>query len=140
LFSEKKPIFNLQMEILITAGVEVQVETVFQPEQSNEITGIFLFAYHINLHNHNNYTVQLLSRKWKITDSTSDTRFVEGDGVIGRQPILYPGDSYQYVSGCDLTSPIGKMEGTYTFENKSSGERFEVIIPAFKLIAPIILN
>jgi ApaG protein len=128
------------MEILITAGVEVQVETVFQPEQSNEINGIFLFAYHINLFNHNNFTVQLLSRKWKITDSTSDTRFVEGEGVIGRQPILYPGDSYQYVSGCDLTSPIGKMEGTYIFENKASGEKFEVSIPAFKLIAPVILN
>jgi ApaG protein len=128
------------METLITAGVEVQVETVFQPEQSNELNGVFLFAYHINLLNHNNFTVQLISRKWKITDSASDVRFVEGDGVIGRQPVLYPGDTYQYVSGCDLTSPIGKMEGTYIFENKVSGEKFEVSIPAFKLIAPVILN
>ncbi|MES2619789.1 MAG: Co2+/Mg2+ efflux protein ApaG [Bacteroidota bacterium] len=128
------------METLITAGVEVQVDTVFQPEQSNEMSGVFLFAYHITLLNHNNFTVQLISRKWKITDSTFDVRHVEGEGVIGRQPVLYPGDSYQYVSACDLASPVGKMEGTYIFENKESGKKFEVQIPSFKLIAPVILN
>ena len=128
------------METLITSGVEVQVETVFQPEHSNIAHSRFLFAYHITLVNHNSFTVQLLSRKWKITDSTFDVRHVEGEGVVGRQPVLYPGDSHQYVSGCDLSSPIGKMEGVYIFENKKSGKKFEVQIPAFKLIAPVILN
>ena len=128
------------METLITAGVEVQVETVFQPDQSNIALEQFMFAYHITLFNHNTFTVQLISRKWKITDSSFDIRFVEGDGVVGRQPVLYPGDSHQYVSGCDLSSPIGKMEGIYIFENKATGKKFDVQIPAFKLIAPVILN
>ena len=128
------------MGTLTTAGVEVQVETVFQPEQSNEMRGEFFFAYHITLVNHNSFTVQLISRKWKITDSNFDVRFVEGDGVVGRQPVLYPGDTYQYVSGCDLSSPVGKMEGTYIFENKATGSKFDVQIPEFKLIAPTILN
>lgn len=128
------------MEILITSGVEVQVETVYQQEHSDPIRNDYLFAYHITLFNHNNFTVQLLSRKWKITDSNSDIRRVEGEGVIGRQPVLYPGDSFQYVSGCNLTTPIGKMEGIYIFENKDSMKKFEVKIPSFKLIAPIVLN
>lgn len=128
------------METLITSGVEVQVETFFQPGQSNLMNGQFLFAYRITISNHNNFTVQLLSRKWKITDSTFDVRIVEGDGVVGRQPILYPADTYQYVSGCDLSSPIGKMEGIYIFQNKVTGSKFEVQVPEFKLIAPVILN
>ena len=128
------------METLITSGIEVQVETSFRSEQSDTSRGIFLFAYRITLFNHNNFTVQLLSRKWEITDSNFDVRHVEGEGVVGRQPILYPGDSYQYVSGCDLSSAIGKMEGIYIFENKATGKKFEVQIPSFKLIAPAILN
>lgn len=128
------------METLITSGVEVQVETVFQPEHSDNIRGEFLFAYHITIYNRNNFIVQLLSRKWKITDSNFDVKWVEGEGVVGRQPVLYPGDSHQYVSGCHLTTPIGKMEGIYIFEKKESGIKFDVQIPAFKLIAPVILN
>ena len=128
------------METLITSGVEVQVETIFQPEHSNILKSEFFFAYHINLCNHNGFTVQLISRKWKITDSNFDIRWVEGDGVVGRQPVLYAGDSFQYVSGCNLLTAIGKMEGIYIFENKESGKQFEVKIPAFKLVAPMILN
>ena len=128
------------METLITSGVEVQVETIFQPDHSNVIKSEFFFSYHITLFNHNNFTVQLLRRRWKISDSNFDIHHVEGDGVVGRQPVLYPGDSFQYVSGCNLASPIGKMEGVYVFENKLTRGEFEVTIPAFKLIAPIILN
>lgn len=128
------------METLITSGVEVQVETIFQPEHSNVLKSDFLFAYHITLFNHNNFTIQLLRRKWKISDSNFDVRWVEGDGVVGRQPVLYPGDSFQYVSGCNLLTAIGKMEGIYVFENKQERKEFEVKIPAFKLIAPVILN
>ena len=128
------------METLITSGVEVQVETIFQPEHSNILKSEFFFAYHITLFNHNNFTVQLLRRKWKISDSNFDVHWVEGDGVVGRQPVLYPGDSFQYVSGCNLLSAIGKMEGVYYFDNKQTQKEFEVQIPAFKLIAPVILN
>jgi len=128
------------MEILITSGVEVQVETIFQPGHSNALKNEFFFTYHITLFNHNHFTVQLLRRKWKITDSNFDIRHVEGDGVVGRQPVLYPGDSFQYVSGCNLQTLIGKMEGTYVFENKLTRTEFDVAIPAFKLVVPIVLN
>ena len=128
------------METLITSGVEVAVETFFQAEQSNVLSGTFIFSYHIEVSNHNNFTIQLLRRKWIITDSNFDVREVEGEGVVGRQPVLYAGDTYQYVSGCNLSSAIGKMEGTYIFQNKNTGEEFEVKIPVFKLVAPAILN
>lgn len=128
------------METLITAGVAVQVETIFQPTHSDVLRKEYLFTYHITLTNHNTFTVQLLSRKWKITDSNTDIRYVEGEGVVGRQPVLYAGDSFQYVSGCNLQTPIGKMEGVYIFQNKVTGVTFEVTIPAFKLVASMLLN
>ena len=128
------------METLITSGVEVQVETIFQPEHSNILKSEFFFAYHITLFNHNNFTIQLLRRKWKISDSNFDVRWVEGEGVVGRQPVLYPEDSFQYVSGCNLLSAIGKMEGIYIFDNKQTRKEFEVTIPSFTLVVPVILN
>lgn len=129
-----------RMETLITSGIEVQVETIFQPEHSDILRSEFFFNYHITIFNHNNFTVQLLRRKWQITDSNLGTRMVEGDGVVGRQPVLYPGDSFQYVSGCNLATGIGKMEGIYVFENKPLRKEFEVKIPAFKMVAPMLLN
>jgi ApaG protein len=128
------------MQPLITQGIEVNVETFFQPEHSNPRKGTFVFAYHISICNHNLFTVQLLRRKWTVVNSFGDVRKVEGEGVVGRQPVLYPGDSYQYVSGCDLTTPMGKMFGTYVFQNKITGQEFEVRIPVFKMEAPEILN
>jgi ApaG protein len=128
------------METLITAGVEVNVETFYQQGYSNPGHNDFMFAYHITIYNHNNFTVQLLRRRWEITNANGDTEVVEGDGVVGRQPVLYPGDSYQYVSGSNIQTPIGKMDGTYTFENKSNGKEFEVKIPVFKLVVPFVLN
>lgn len=128
------------METLITSGIEVQVETIFQPDHSSMLKNEFFFTYHITIFNHNNFTVQLVRRKWKISDAAFDVRLVEGDGVVGRQPVLYPGDSFQYVSGCNMLTPIGKMEGVYIFENKAEKKEFEVTIPAFKLVAPMVLN
>ncbi len=128
------------METLTTQGVEVQVEPFYQEEHSKPMSNEFVHAYRITIFNHNQFTIQLLRRKWLITDSNSDENVVEGDGVVGRQPVLYPGDSYQYVSGCNLTTPIGKMEGVYVFENKLNRREFEVKIPMFKLVAPLILN
>lgn len=128
------------MQTLITQGIEVNVETFYQPAQSNPHAGEFVFAYHISVSNHNLFTVQLLRRKWVINDAYMDTRVVEGEGVVGRQPILYPGDSYQYVSGCNLASPIGRMEGVYIFANKATGQEFEVKVPVFKMEATEILN
>lgn len=128
------------METLTTSGVEVKVETFYQQEHSRPLENEFVHAYRITLFNHNNFTVQLLRRRWEITDCNSDVNIVEGDGVVGRQPVLYPGDSYQYVSGCNLATPIGKMDGVYLFESKLTRTEFEVKIPVFNLVAPLILN
>ncbi len=128
------------MEALITAGVEVKVETYYQSGYSNPANNEFVHAYRITLFNHNDFAVQLLRRIWIISDSNADVRTVEGEGVVGRQPILYPNDSYSYVSGCNLATAIGKMEGLYIFENKHAGKEFEVKIPVFMLVAPSILN
>jgi ApaG protein len=128
------------MQTLITSGVEVKVETFYQEEYSKPGLNEFVYSYRITLFNHNSFTVQLLRRIWIISDANSDVKTVEGEGVVGRQPILYPGDSYQYVSGCTLPTPIGKMEGLYIFDNKVSGKEFEVKIPVFRLVSPVILN
>src|ERR1700722_20026616 len=128
------------MQTLITSGVEVKVETFYEEDYSKPMVNEFVYSYRITLFNHNSFAVQLLRRVWIITDANSDVRTVEGEGVVGRQPVLYSGDSYQYVSGCNLATPIGKMEGLYIFDNKASGKEFEVKIPVFRLVAPVILN
>jgi ApaG protein len=128
------------MSTLITQGVEVHVETMYQPGQSKPALGIYVFVYQITISNHNPFTVQLLRRRWEITDSNLDYNVVEGEGVVGRQPVLYAGDTHQYMSGCQLKTPIGKMEGTYIFDNKITGEEFTVEIPKFQLVATEILN
>ncbi len=128
------------METLTTQGVEVNVETFYQPEYSHPQGQEFVFAYHIGINNRNSFTIQLLRRKWIITDSERGVRVVEGEGVVGRQPVLYAGDTYQYVSGCNLATPIGKMEGVYVFQNKATMKEFEVKVPVFKMEAPQILN
>ena len=100
----------------------------------------YVYSYKITLNNHNSFAVQLLRRIWIISDANGDVRTVEGEGVVGRQPVLYAGDSYEYISGCNLNTPIGKMEGLYIFDNKVSGKEFEVKIPVFKLESPVLLN
>lgn len=128
------------METLITAGIEIRVETFYHYAESNPGNNEFIHSYRIVMSNHNPFTVQLLRRKWMISNSYREVKMVEGDGVMGRQPILYPGDSYEYVSGCSLQSPIGRMDGIYIFQNKKTGKEFEVKIPVFRLEAPEILN
>ena len=124
----------------ITLGIEVSVQTTYQEAHSVPDENMFVFAYKILIANHNEHTVQLLSRRWSITNAVGETDIVEGDGVVGRQPVLYRGDSYEYVSGCNLSTAFGCMRGTYYFENKATRKIFEVKIPAFNLEAPFVLN
>jgi len=128
------------MNSLITQGVEISVETFYQHEYSNPVQGEFMFAYRITLVNHNTYTVQLLSRHWEIFDSNGENRVVDGEGVIGQQPVLTTGESFQYVSGCNLKTEIGKMSGIYTMVNFDNMVEFHVAIPTFKLEAPFKAN
>lgn len=125
------------MSNAITSGVEITVETFYQPEYSNPVLREFMFAYRITIENHNPYTVQLLSRHWNIFDSIGEYREVEGDGVIGQQPVLTPGESFQYVSGCQLRSEMGTMHGIYDMINLSNQKQFTAEIPRFQLVSPL---
>ena len=95
----------------ISEGIEVSIETFFQKDYSNPLQNEFMFAYRITIENHNSFPVKLLRRYWEIHDSNSEHREVEGEGVVGVQPLIMPGKQYQYVSGCHLKSEMGKMHG-----------------------------
>ncbi|MEZ5014584.1 MAG: Co2+/Mg2+ efflux protein ApaG [Chitinophagales bacterium] len=122
----------------ITHGVKVSVETFFQPDHS--VNGAYVFAYRITIENKSANTVQLQRRHWFIFDAIGIWREVEGEGVVGETPVIEPGGKHQYVSGCNLTTPMGKMKGTYLMERKDDGVLFEVTIPEFQLHAPFLLN
>lgn len=124
----------------ISEGITISVETYYQPEYSNPVNSEFMFAYRITILNSNAYPVKLLRRHWHINDSNGSLREVEGEGVVGVQPQINSGESYQYISGCNLRSEIGKMYGTYLMENINSKKEFKVIIPAFDMCAPFKLN
>lgn len=120
----------------ISEGIEVSVETFYQQDYSNPLNHEFMFAYRITLENHNSFTVQLLKRHWFIFDSNGENREVEGEGVVGVQPILKAGEQFTYVSGCNLKTEMGKMQGHYELINQNTLQPFFVKIPAFELIAP----
>jgi len=124
----------------ITDGVKVSVETTYQPEYSNPANEHFMFAYKIQIENLSNYSIQLLRRQWTIFDSNGTKREVEGEGVVGLQPIIAPGQIHEYVSGCNLKTDIGTMQGTYQMARLVNDEIFDVQIPEFPLIAPFKLN
>lgn len=124
----------------ISEGVKISVETFYQPEYSNPINFEFMFAYRITIENNNNFPVKLLTRHWYIYEGTGTSREVQGDGVVGVQPEIEPGNSYQYVSGCNLKSELGKMSGSYLFENINNKKLFEVSIPSFEMQVPFKLN
>ena len=119
----------------ITREVKVSVETMYQGGTSPFHEQEHVFAYRISIMNLGDATVKLLRRHWYIVDSAVK-RDVEGEGVVGQQPVLEPGESHVYISACNLSSEMGKMYGTYLFERVVDGELFEVIIPEFKLIVP----
>ena len=119
----------------ITEGITVRVAVNFLPEQSHIEVGKWFWVYHIRIENGSDEAVQLLTRHWRITDARGMVNLVEGDGVVGEQPLLQPGQSHDYVSGCPLTTPMGTMEGHYTFVRRV-GEKFKVSIPFFPLAAP----
>jgi ApaG protein len=124
----------------ISEGVTISVETFYQPDHSNAETREYMFAYRITIENNNSFPVKLLRRHWFIFDSDSTHREVEGEGVIGIQPEINSGEKYQYISGCNLRSELGKMHGTYFMENLNNKKHFFVNIPAFEMTVPFKLN
>lgn len=128
------------METLTTAGVQISVRTYFRPDLSDMSDRSFFFNYVIEIENTNNFDIQLMTREWYIFDSLSDARYVSGEGVIGEQPLLKPGERFTYTSGCDLNSEIGMMKGFYTFRNLLDGELFQAFVPTFRLEQPGKMN
>jgi len=119
----------------VTREVRVTVEPIYLEDQSSPADDHYVWAYQIKIENDGVDTVQLINRHWRITDSLGRLQEVHGEGVVGEQPILRPGESFEYTSGTPLATPSGIMAGSYEMETVT-GERFEVEIPAFSLDSP----
>ncbi|HEX8667128.1 MAG TPA: Co2+/Mg2+ efflux protein ApaG [Allosphingosinicella sp.] len=122
-----------------TDAVTVRVAVSFLPEQSEPARGRWFWAYHIRIENEGPVTVQLLSREWTIGDSGGGRHLVTGEGVVGEQPVIEPGESFDYVSGCPLTTPSGWMEGRYQMVT-ADGRVFAAAVPRFPLTAPAVAS
>jgi ApaG protein len=120
-----------------TRGVTVRVSVSYLAEQSEPAQARWFWAYHIRIENGGDRAVQLLTRHWIITDGRGERHTVEGEGVVGEQPLILPGASYDYVSGCPLSTPTGSMQGSYHMLD-TDGAAFDVAIPKFALTAPAV--
>ncbi len=119
--------------------INIDVVTKFLSEQSDPEAHRFVFSYEITITNQFSQPVQLLSRRWVVTDGNEHVQEIEGDGVVGEQPVIQPNQSYQYTSGTVLATHVGSMYGHYNMET-ASGERFKALIPAFTLAQPNALH
>ena len=122
-----------------TRGVRVQVKSAFVPERSAPQNNHYFFAYRVRISNVGEETVHLVSREWIITDADGNVEQVNGPGVVGEQPILEPGESFEYTSFCPLPTAIGSMHGSYQMV-AASGERFDAEIAPFSLAVPTAIN
>ena len=122
-----------------TRGIRVQVESRYLAEQSSPRDNQFLFAYHIRISNEGAIRTQLVSRRWVINDADGHVEHVHGPGVVGEQPVLEPGDVFEYTSFCPLRTNVGTMQGTYQMVT-SEGEEFDAVIAPFTLAMPHALN
>lgn len=127
------------MSEAITRGIRVRVRAQYVPEQSSPDEDHYFFAYAVAITNEGPHKVRLVSRHWLITDGTGALREVKGDGVVGEQPELAPGQTFEYTSACPLTTPVGSMYGTYQMVTPT-GERFDARIAPFTLALPNALN
>lgn len=119
-----------------TRGVTVRVSVSYLPEQSEPAKARWFWAYHIRIENVGQMAVQLINRRWTIADGRGAKHQVAGEGVVGEQPVIAPGASYDYVSGCPLTTPTGSMVGAYEMVAED-GSSFDVAVPKFALTAPV---
>lgn len=119
-----------------TRGIEVTVAPIFLEDQSDPENGSWVWAYQVRIANQGRDTVKLLRRTWRITDARGRMQVVQGDGVVGEQPMLEPGEAFEYTSGTPLDTPSGIMAGAYHMVSAVSGETFDVEIPAFSLDCP----
>ena len=122
-----------------TNGIRIRVESSFVPERSDPDQSYWFFAYRVEIYNEGSDAAQLISRHWIITDANGHVEQVKGPGVVGEQPVLQPGEVFQYTSACPLRTPVGTMHGTYQMVT-SSGESFDAQIAPFSLGEPRVIN
>ncbi len=124
----------------ITQGIKITVLTSFEGTYFKNYRLHFAFSYQITIENHSKDSVQLITRHWEISDSLNNKEVIDGEGVIGKKPVLRPGESHVYSSGCLLSSSFGAMKGYFNMVNFTSTRNFRVVVPTFKLSAPFALN
>jgi ApaG protein len=120
----------------VTRGLRVTVRSFYLSDQSDPEEGRHVWAYRVRIANEGSETVQLVKRSWSITDALGRTQTVHGDGVVGEQPVLEPGEAFEYTSGTPLATPSGFMRGVYHMVVPATGETFDAEIPAFSLDSP----
>lgn len=128
------------MTTQVTKGIKISVKTSFEGTFFKNYKMHFAFGYTISIENQGKDSVQLTSRHWEVHDALNELEILDGEGVIGKKPVIKPGESHTYNSGCLLSSPIGAMRGHYNMVNFGSNEKFRVYIPSFKFSAPFALN
>jgi len=124
----------------VTRGIKISVVTTFEGSFYKNYKIQYAFGYTITIENQSKDSVQLNARHWEILDALNNIETVSGEGVVGKKPVLKPGESHTYTSGCLLTSPFGAMQGYYSMINFTSTKKFNVTIPTFKLSAPFAIN
>ncbi len=124
----------------ITNDVRVVVETFYKPIQQNNPANEHIFAYRITIENYSDYTIQLMRRHWEIFDSNGQIREVDGEGVVGEQPVIQPHEFHQYTSFCNLRSDIGRMSGSYTMLRHADNKIMKIVVPEFLMMAPFRMN
>jgi ApaG protein len=124
----------------ITKGIKISAVTTFEGTYFRNRKLFFAFSYQITIENHSKDAVQLITRHWEIADALKEIEIVEGEGVIGKKPMLKPGETHVYSSGCLLSSPFGAMSGYFNMINYTNTRNFKVYVPPFRLCAPFALN
>ena len=124
----------------VTRGIKISVETNFEGTFYKNYKIHYAFGYKVTIENQSKDSVQLNARHWIILDALNNVETVSGEGVIGKKPVLKPGESHTYSSGCLLTSPFGAMQGHFSMVNFTTTKKFDVTIPTFKLSAPFAIN
>ena len=127
------------MSDTMTRGIRVQVQSFYDEERSSPQESYYFFSYRVRISNQGGETAQLVSREWIITDGNGDAQRVQGPGVVGEQPVLAPGDEFEYTSFCPLPTPVGSMQGSYRMVLEN-GESFDADIAPFSLAVPHAVN
>jgi len=123
-----------------TRGIRVQVESFYDEDRSSPQESYYFFAYRVRISNLGRDKVKLVSRQWVITDANGEVQQVQGPGVVGEQPVLAPGEGFEYTSFCPLSTPVGTMQGSYQMVLLGNGESFDAVIAPFSLAVPHAVN